>query len=117
MRNKWMILLSLLLVFMSSCVTETIVVNDPLITDADVYYQYTADSWGTRIEGELYNDGETYIDAVQLEIILYDRRGVVIDYEYVWIDTRFHPEGWVDFVLDLPHRGVWDVDVLIHRYD
>jgi len=85
MKKKWILMMGMAVLFLSSCVRETVVINDPLITDADLYYEYTADSWGTWIEGELYNDGETYIDAVQLEVRLYDRRGYIIDYEYIWI--------------------------------
>ena len=109
--------MSLGLFLMTGCVKETIVINDPLITDADLYYEYIADSWGTEVEGELYNDGETYIEAVQLEVRFYDRRGNILDYEFVWVDTYFHPGGSVGFYFDFPNTGVYDVDVLINRYD
>ena len=115
--KKLITVLGLSLVFMTSCVRETIVVNDPLITDADVYFEYTADAFGTIVEGEVYNDGETFIDAVQLQIGLYNRRGVLIDYEFVWVDTYFHPGGSVGFYFDLPYYNVYDVSVDIHRYD
>ncbi len=117
MKQKWVLTLGTVLLLFSSCVRETIVINDPLITDADIYYEYTADAWGTIVQGEVYNDGETFIDAVQLEIRLYDRRGVIIDYEYLWVDTYFNPGQSVGFYVDLPYRGVWDVDVVINRYD
>ena len=117
MKQKWILGLGAVLLLFSSCIRETVVINEPLITDADVYFEYTADSWGTIVEGEIYNDGETYINAVQLEIRLYDRRGVIIDYEYVWVDTYFNPGESVGYYVELPQRGVWDVDVLISRYD
>jgi len=116
-KPKWIWMIGMLALFLTSCVQETVVVNDRLITDADVYYEYTADSWGTTVEGEIYNDGETYIEAVQLEIRLYDRRGFIIDYEYLWVDTYFNPGQRVGYFVDLPHTGVWDVDVVINRYD
>lgn len=117
MMKKWILLLGMGVLLFSGCVQETIVVSDRLITDADLYYEYVADSWGTSVEGELFNDGETYIDAIQLEVRLYDRRGIIIDYEYVWVDTYFHPGGAVGFYFEFPQRGVFDVDVRIHRYD
>lgn len=116
-KQKWILMMGIAALFLTSCVRETVVISDPLITDADVYFEYIADDWGTTVQGELYNDGETYIDAVQLEIRLYDRRGYIIDYEYVWVDTYFHPGGTATFYVDLPQRGVYDVDVLINRYD
>ena len=116
MKQKWVLTLGTILLLFSGCVRETVVVNVPPVTDADVYYEYQADAWGTVVQGELFNDGETYIDAIQLEIRLYDRRGFVIDYEYVWVETYFNPGQSVGFYVDLPHRGVWDVDVVIHRY-
>ena len=116
MKQKWVLTLGTILLLFSGCVRETVVVNVSPVTDADVYYEYQADAWGTVVQGELFNDGETYIDAIQLEIRLYDRRGFVIDYEYVWVETYFNPGQSVGFFVDLPHRGVWDVDVVIHRY-
>lgn len=116
-KQKWIWMIGIAVLFLTSCVRETVVINDPLITDADVYFEYIADDWGTIVEGELYNDGETYIEAVQLEIRLYDRRGYIIDYEYIWVDTYFHPGRTAPFYLDLPQRGVYDVQVIINRYD
>lgn len=116
MKNKWIALLAFGLLFSVGCVKETVYISDPLITDADVYYEFVADSWGTEISGEVYNDGETYIEAVQLEIALYNRRGGLIAYEYVWVDTYFAPGESVGFYFDLAYYNVWDVDVSIHRY-
>ena len=117
MKNKWIALLAFGLLFSVGCVKETVYLAATLITDADVYYEFIADNIGTEVSGEIYNDGETYINAVQLEIRLYDRRGIIIDYEYLWVDTYFDPGQSVRFYVDLSHRGVWDVDVVINRYD
>jgi len=117
MKHKWILTWGAVLLLFSSCVREKIVINDPLITDADIYYEYIENPWGTRVQDEVYNDGDTFIDAVQLEIRLYDRRGVIIDYEYLCVDTYFNPGRRVDFYVNLPYRGVWDVDVVINRYD
>ena len=116
-KQKWTWMIGIVALCLSSCVKETIVINDPLITDADVYFEYTADNWGTVIEGDIYNDGETFIEAVQLEISLYDRRGRNIAREYVWVDTYFNPGGAAGFYVELPYRGVYDLDVAINRYD
>ncbi|PCJ66283.1 MAG: hypothetical protein COA58_05770 [Bacteroidetes bacterium] len=117
MKKKWIALIGMALIFMTSCVKETIYVEDTLITDADVFYEYTADNFGTIIEGDIFNDGETYINAVQLEVRLYDRRGILIDNEYLWVDTYFNPGGQVSFYFDLPYSNVYDVDIRINRYD
>jgi hypothetical protein len=116
-KQKWNWIIGMLALCLTSCVQETIVINDPLITDADVYFEYTADNWGAVVEGDIYNDGEIYIEAIQLEIRLFDRRGIIMDYEYVWVDTYFNPGGTAGFYLELPHRGVYEVDVFISGYD
>lgn len=115
--NKWIVVLGLSVLVLSGCVRETVVISDSLITDADVYYEYYADNWGTSLEGEFLNDGETYIEAVQIEVLFYDRLGYLMDNEFVWVDTYFHPGESVGFYLDFPHRGVYDVVVRINRYD
>lgn len=114
---KKLILAMSVVFLLTGCVQETIVITDPLITDADLYYEYYSDNWGTTVEGELFNDGETFIDAVQIELRFYDRRGLIIDYEYAWIDTYFAPGESVGFFLDYPYRGVSQVEVFITRYD
>ena len=115
--NKWIAILGMVLLATTGCVKETVVVRSPLIVDADLYFEYVADNWGTTIEGELINDGETFIDAVQLEVRFYDRNGYIIDYQYVWVDTYFNPGEVVGFYFDFAQRGVYDVEVLINQYD
>lgn len=116
MVKKWILVLSVFSL-LTGCVQETVIITDPFITDADLYYEYYSSNWGTSVEGELLNDGETFIDAVQVELRFYDRRGVIVDYEYAWIDTYFHPGESVGFYLDYPYRGVSQVEVFINRYD
>ena len=117
MKSKLMILLGLGLILVTGCVRETVIINDPLTTDADLYYEYTADAFGTIVQGGLYNDGETYIEAVELDVRMYDRRGYNVDNELVWVDTYFNPGGSVGFYFDFPQRGIYDVEVYINRYN
>ena len=114
--KKIVLYLSLAIATLSGCVQEQVVPYNP-ITDADVFYEYYSDAYGTIIEGEIINDGETYIDAVQLEVRMYDRYGYVIDYDYLWVDAFFYPGEAVDFYFDLPERYVHTVEVFIHEFD
>jgi hypothetical protein len=115
--RKWILALILGGFLFTGCVKETVIINEPLITDADVYYEFFADNQGVSIDGEFINDGETFIEAVQLELRFYDSRGLIIDYEYVWVDTYFDPGESITFFLDYPYRGVYDVQLFLNRYD
>lgn len=101
--------------FLSSCVKDEIYVP-AYIADADVQYEYFSDAFGTVVEGDLYNDGETHIESVELELRFYDSRGVIVDYEYVWVDTYFNPGGQVSFYYEFPQPYISDVRVFINNY-
>ena len=47
--------------------------------NADVVYTYWTGPSGTIIEGDIYNDGETYLEAVEIRVKLYDLNGDLID--------------------------------------
>ena len=113
--KKWMMIFGLGLLALSGCGREEVPYYP--ITDADVYFDYWSDRYGTDVEGELYNDGETYIDAVQLEMRTYDRHGFIIDYEYFWIDTYFYPGDMVSFSLRSPITYAANVEIYIHRME
>jgi hypothetical protein len=115
MIKKLTLILGLAAVLFTGCARE----EDPYIhiTDADVFYDYYSDRYGTSIDGEIINDGETYIEAVQLEIRLYDIDGYLIDFEYVWIDTYFSPGESIPFFFEFSEPWVYDVDVDVHRYE
>ena len=103
-------------VALSGCMREEVVPYTP-ITDADIFYEYYSDRYGTIIEGEIINDGETYIEAVQLEVRMFDRYGYLINFDYIWVDAFFYPGEAVDFYFDLPERYVHSVEVYIHAFD
>lgn len=106
-----------MIVSLSSCVREVVYVQEPLITDADLFYEYSADRYGVVVDGELFNDGETYIEAVQLEVNMYDIDGFLIATDFVWINVFLNSGEVSNFYFTIPQRGVWDVQILIHRYD
>ena len=101
---------------MSSCVREEIHVRDTA-PYASVYYDYWTGPDGTVIDGDIYNDGHRYIDAVQLEVRLFDRRGGVFATDYYWVNTYSYPGEASYFTIDIPDPYVADVDVQIVRYD
>ncbi len=115
MMKKMVLILGLGVLILSGCGRETIL--PVLITDADLIYDFYSDRYGTVVEGEVYNDGETSIDAVQLEIRLYDDYGFIVDYEYVWVDTYFSPGHPVTFYFELSEPWIYDVAVYINAFD
>ena len=99
----------------SSCTQEDSVYVP--ITEADIFYNFYSDQFGTTITGEIINDGETFINAVQLEIRLYSIEGFLIDVDYVWVDTYFNPGESVQFLFESGDRNVFDVDLFVFSYD
>ncbi len=115
MIRKMTLMLSLAVLILSGCGREEVPYYP--ITDADVFYEYWSDRWGTSIDGEIVNDGETFIEAVQLEVRMYDIDGYLIDYEFVWVDTYMSPGESVSFFFDFSEPWVYDVDVDVRRYE
>ena len=113
--EKWMMIFGFGFLFLSGCVKEEILYYP--ITNAAVQFDYWSDRYGTDIEGEIYNDGETYIDAVQLEVRTYDNRGFIIDYEYFWIDTYFYPGDIINFSIGSPITYAANVEIYVSRIE
>jgi hypothetical protein len=113
--KKWMMICGLGLLALSGCVREEVPYYP--VTNAAVQFDYWSDRYGTDIEGEIYNDGETYIDAVQLEVRTYDNRGFIIDYEYFWLDTYFYPGDVVGFTLRSPITYAANVEVYVNSIE
>lgn len=116
MKKTWMIILGLGLLVMSSCVKEEVYVYREL-PQADVLFEFWSGPSGTWVEGEIYNDGNTYINAVELEVRLYDHRGFVIETDWYWINTYSYPGEASGFTLDLWEPYVYDVSVRVTGFD
>ena len=68
---------------------------------ADVSYTYWTGPSGTIIEGEVFNDGETYLEAVELEVELLDHKGRLLERDWFWVNTYSYPGEQSLFTFDL----------------
>ncbi|MFY0644391.1 MAG: hypothetical protein JXR19_07975 [Bacteroidia bacterium] len=85
--------------------------------DADVIFTYWTGPSGTIIEGEVYNDGETYLEAVELKVSLFDHHGDLINEDWYWINTFSYPGEETYFTFDLSIPYVDDVRVKVTDFD
>lgn len=113
-RTITLILLALSFAFLfQSCVYEETVVVAPAQPDADVFYDFWAGPRFVEVDGEIFNDGNTFITAVQLEVVTFDDLGYVISRDLLTVDVFLNPREVGGFTIELPVRYVFDVDVRI----
>lgn len=113
-RTATLLLMALSFGFLlQSCVYEETVVVAPAQPDADVFYDFWAGPRFVEIDGEIFNDGNTFITSVQLEVVTYDDMGFVITRDLMMVDVFLNPREVTGFTLDLPVRYVFDVDVRV----
>jgi hypothetical protein len=105
----------LLAVGLSACSEEPIYYDGPM-SYASVNYEFYGDFSGTQIDGRIYNDGETFLESVELEIRLYDDAGFIVDYEYLWVDLFAYPGQETSFFADLPYTYIYDVRIFVNHY-
>lgn len=107
--------IALLAFGLSACSDEPVLYNTPL-SYASINYEFYSDFSGTQIDGIIYNDGETFLESVELEVRLYDDVGYIVDYDYVWVDTYAYPGDATRFYLNLPYSYIHDVRVFVNHY-
>jgi hypothetical protein len=98
---------------LNSCVYEETVVVHSAIPQADVFFDFWAGARNVELDGEIFNDGQTFIKAVELEISFFDEFGVLMGRDFVTIDVFIHPRQSSTFALDFSRRYVFDIDVRI----
>lgn len=98
---------------LSSCVYEEPVIVQVAVADADVSWEYWAGPRFVEIDGEIFNDGNTFLRTVELEFIMYDEFGRVIDVEFVLFDVFLDPGEADFFAVDFRVPYVFDVDVRV----
>ncbi len=97
-----------------SCVYEepVVVVATP---DADVFFDFWAGPRSVEIDGEIFNDGSTFIRAVELEVRLFDDFGRLITTDFIVVDVFLDPRETGFFSLDFNRRYVFDVDIIVRN--
>ncbi len=116
MKKTFLLIIGLSLITLSSCVREEVYIYQDR-PDADVIYEYWTGPSGTLIEGEIFNDGNTYLNSVELQVRLYDNRSHLIESEYYWINVYSYPGESSFFTLDLWEPYVSDVEIRVTGFD
>ena len=94
--------------------TETIIINNG-IPEASVEWDFWAGARSVEVDGEIYNDGNTYIESVELEVLMYDERGHYITSIFQTFGVGMSRYDSFIFSLDIREREVYDVEVRIQR--
>ncbi len=95
--------------------------SDDVIVDAanpraSVIFDFWAGSRTVEVDGEIFNDGNTFIEQVEIEIALYDEFGQYIKSVYQGFRVDLRPQDSFIFSTDLREFDVYDVDVLISTF-
>lgn len=85
-------------------------------TFADVYYDYWTGPSGTLVEGEVYNEGNTFIREVELEVRFYNRFGRIIYKDWIWVNSLTYPSEISYFHLDIAEPYIHDMDIYVTGY-
>jgi hypothetical protein len=103
-----------MLLLSNGCSDETeIQGNDPR---ASVAFDFWAGARNVEVDGEIFNDGNTYIEHIEIEILLYDEVGQYINSAYQSFAVDLRPQDSFIFTSDLHEYEIYDVDVLITTF-
>ncbi|MBI1308009.1 MAG: hypothetical protein GC181_15500 [Bacteroidetes bacterium] len=96
----------------NGCVEEVIVV--PQNPVANVSYDFWAGARNVEVDGEIYNDGNTFIRNVELEIRMYDEYNYYISSVFTEFVVNLNPGQYTSFSLDVRERYVYNVEVFVN---
>lgn len=115
MRQKLLLLSTLfitLFAFNGCYYEETIIIEDPT-PRASVVFDFWSGARTVEVDGEIYNDGNVYIQSVDIEVFMYDEFGYLLSSYIETIYVGLHPRAFFTFQMDFFERHVYDVDVAI----
>lgn len=102
-----------LLIFQNGCVQEVIIVEPTPL--ASVTWDYWAGARNVEVDGEIFNDGNTFIRAVELEFRMYDEYGYYINSVFHEFIVNLDPQRISTYSMDISARYVYSVDVVVSR--
>ncbi|MCB9262425.1 MAG: hypothetical protein H6607_08635 [Flavobacteriales bacterium] len=103
------IIASLSILSLNGCVEDDFYVYDP--PQAVVQYDFWAGARTVEVDGDIINDGNTFISSAEIEIMLYDEYGYYISSVFQTFNVNLYPRDRFSFSTDIQERGVYDVDV------
>jgi hypothetical protein len=83
---------------------------------ASVVFDFWAGARTVEVDGEIFNDGSTHINQVEIEIALYDEFGQYINSTYQSFSVDLRPRDSFVFSTDIRENAVYDVEVLISTF-
>lgn len=83
---------------------------------ASVVFDFWAGARNVEVDGEIFNDGNTHINQIEIEIALYDEFGQYIKSAYQSFSVDLRPRDSFIFSTDLREFDIYDVDVFIASF-
>jgi hypothetical protein len=108
--------ITLLFVFiggLSSCVDDVIVVDSN--PHASVSWDFWAGARNVEVDGEIFNEGNSFIQVVELEIEMFDDYGDYISTVYKEFVVNLDQGRSTTFAIDVRERHVFTVDVRVNH--
>lgn len=115
MRQLFLPFISFLIILgFNGCADEVIIVHDDP-PRASVVFDFWAGARNVEVDGEIFNDGRSYIESVEVEILMYDEFGQYISSVFQTFFVDMPSQSSYVFATDIRQSYVYDVDVVIHR--
>jgi len=102
-----------MLLGIGSCVDEVIIVES--VPAASVSWDFWAGARNVEIDGEIFNDGNTFISEVELEVRMFDEYGYLISTAFQSFAVNLEVGRVRNFVMDIREDYVYNIDIRVHR--
>ena len=83
---------------------------------ASVVYDFWAGARNVEVDGEIFNDGNTFIEYVEVEIAMYDEFGQYTKSVFQSFSVDLRPQDSFIFSTDFRAFDVYDVEVTISTF-
>jgi hypothetical protein len=103
----------LILIAFNGCYYDEVVIVNEGPPRASVTYDFWAGARNVEIDGELFNDGNVFINEAEIEVLLFDIYGEFISSYFYTFHVDLRSRDFTPFEIDISQRGVFDVDVRI----
>lgn len=109
MKNKTLLLTLGIMMTLSSCIREEVIIVEPVRQTADINYSFYTSRNFVEIEGDIINTGNTYIRGAEIRFQLYDSYGYLVATYFESFDLSVAPGDGRYFYIDIPERYIYDV--------
>ena len=109
-------IITIILLASSSFLFNSCVDDRPFIEPhpaASVSFDFWAGARNIEVDGEIINEGNTFIHRVELEVQLFDEFNRYVRSVFLMQVVNLDPNQFVPFALDVRERDIYDVDVFV----